>query len=104
VNTFSADGSRFVASCLKGEQPCFYDTASGKAVSVPGVHEGWMTVGSDSRGWLYFHDERKGAAPRKLFRLDPATGITSPIAELAPRNRANVLSILHVHVAASGEA
>ncbi|HSD29638.1 MAG TPA: hypothetical protein VLL75_20205, partial [Vicinamibacteria bacterium] len=104
MNTFSADGSRFVASCPKGEQPCFYDTTSGKAVPVPGAHEGWMPVGLDSRGRLYFHDERKGAAPRKLFRLDPATGIASPIAELAPRDRAGLLSVLHVHVAASGEA
>ena len=103
-NTFSADGSRFVSSCPEGEQPCFYDTVSGNPVPVPGAQKGWMTVGFDSRGRLYFHDEAKGVVPKKLIRLDPATGLASPIAELAPRDRAGVLRVLNVHVAASGEA
>jgi DNA-binding winged helix-turn-helix (wHTH) protein len=103
-NTFSADGSRFVTSCPDGEQPCFYDTVSGKAVPVPGAQKSWMTVGFDSRGRLYFHDEGKGATPMKLIRLDPASGLASPIAELAPRDQAGVLRVLNVHVAAGGEA
>ncbi len=103
-DTFSADGSRFVTSCPEGEQPCFYDTASGRATPVPGAQNGWMAVGFDSRGRLYFHDDAKGTAPRKLVRLDLASGLASPIAELAPRDRAGVLRVLNVHVAASGEA
>jgi eukaryotic-like serine/threonine-protein kinase len=103
-STFSADGSRFVTSCPDSERPCFYDTVSGKPVPVPGAQEGWMTAGFDSRGRLYFHDESKGAAPKKLIRLDPASGLSSLIAEIAPRDPAGVLRILNVHVAASGEA
>ena len=40
----------------------------------------------------------------KLIRLDPASGLASPIAELAPRDQAGVLRVLNVHVAAGGEA
>jgi hypothetical protein len=103
-NTFSPDGSRFVASCPEGERPCFYDTASGRAVPVPGARDGWMTVGFDARGRLYFHEQGKGAARRTLIRLDPASGLASEVAELAPRDPAGVLRVLNVHVAASGEA
>jgi DNA-binding winged helix-turn-helix (wHTH) protein len=103
-NSFSADGSRFVASCPAAERPCFFDAVSGAAVPVRGAQDGWMTVGIDARGRLYFHDEPKGAAPRRLIRLDPGSGVATPIAELAPRDRAGVLSILTVNVAASGEA
>jgi hypothetical protein len=103
-NSFSADGSRFVASCPAAERPCFFDAVSGEAVPVRGAQDGWMTVGVDARGRLYFHDEPKGAAAQRLIRLDPASGVASPIAELAPRDRAGLLRVLNVNVAASGEA
>jgi eukaryotic-like serine/threonine-protein kinase len=103
-NTFSADGSRFVASCPGAERPCLFDAVSGEAVPVRGAHDGWMTVGVDARGRLYFHDEPKGAAPQRLLRLDPASGVATPIGELAPRDRAGLLRVLNVNVAASGEA
>ncbi len=103
-NTFSPDGSRFVASCPAGERPCFFDTVSGEAVPVRGAQDGWMAVGVDARGRLYFRDEPKGAAPQRLIRLDPASGVATPIGELAPRDRAGVLHVLNVNVAASGEA
>jgi DNA-binding winged helix-turn-helix (wHTH) protein len=102
-NTFSPDGSRFVASCPEGDRPCFYDTVAGKPVPVPGVQKGWITVGFDTRGRLYFRD-RKSRVPETLLRLDPASGRVTPIAELAPADRAGVLAVLGVHVAASGEA
>jgi hypothetical protein len=63
-----------------------------------------MTVGFDARGRLYFHEQGKGAARRTLIRLDPASGLASEVAELAPRDPAGVLRVLNVHVAASGEA
>jgi DNA-binding winged helix-turn-helix (wHTH) protein len=103
-NTFSPDGSRFVTSCPEEDRPCFYDTVSGEARPVPGAKAGWWTVGFDSRGRLYFHEEAKGAAPKRLLRLDPASGAVSQVALLAPRDRAGVLRVLNVNVAASGDA
>jgi DNA-binding winged helix-turn-helix (wHTH) protein len=103
-NTFSADGSRFVASCPAGERPCFFDAASGAATPVRGAQDGWMTVGVDARGRLYFEDDPKVPAPHRLIRLDPASGVATPIGEIAPRDRAGLLTVLNVNVAASGEA
>jgi DNA-binding winged helix-turn-helix (wHTH) protein len=102
-NTFSPDGSRFVASCPEGFLPCFYDAVAGQPVPVPGVQKGWAMVGFDARGRLYFRDRTK-RVPERLFRLDPASGRATPIAELAPADRGGFVSVLGVHVAASGEA
>ena len=102
-NTFSPDGSRFVASCPAVEAPCFYDTVVGKPSPVPGVPKDWWAVGFDTRGRLYFlSDSHK--MPQTLFRLDPEKGRPAALAELAPRDRAGVLAIIRVRVAASGEA
>jgi hypothetical protein len=102
-NSFTPDGSRFVASCPEGGLPCFYDTAAGRPTPVPGVKKGWATVGFDARGRLYLRDRSK-RMPETLLRLDPATGRATPLAELAPRDRAGALAVLGVHVAAGGEA
>jgi DNA-binding winged helix-turn-helix (wHTH) protein len=102
-NTFSPDGSRFVASCPKGGQPCFYDAVAGNPVPVAGAQKGWMTIGFDARGRLYFRD-RTSWVPETLIRLNPVSGHAESIAELAPADRAGVLHVLGVHVAASGEA
>jgi hypothetical protein len=102
-NTFSPDGSRFVTSCPEGGLPCFYDTEAGRPVAVPGVMKGWLTIGFDARGRLYFRDRSK-RIPETLLRLDPATGRATPLAELAPPDRAGALAVLGVSVAANGEA
>jgi len=102
-NTFSPDGSRFVASCPDGSEPCFYDTVAGNPSPVPGVPKGMSVVGFDARGRLYLRGGSK-RMPETLFRLDPASGRTTALAELAPRDRAGALAVLGVHVAASGEA
>ena len=102
-STFSADGSRFVASCPESEKTCLYDTVAGRPVPIPAVQKGWSPVGFDARGRLYFRDRTK-RLPETLLRLDPATGHATPLAELAPRDRAGALAVLGVHVAASGEA
>ena len=102
-NTFSPDGSRFVAACPEGFLPCFYDAVAGKPVPVTGVQKEWAMVGFDARGRLYFRD-RTRRVPERLLRLDPVSGRAEPIAELAPADRAGVVSVLGVHVAASGEA
>jgi DNA-binding winged helix-turn-helix (wHTH) protein/WD40 repeat protein len=102
-NTFSPDGSRFVASCPQADAPCLYDTVAGNPVPVPGVQKGWWVVGFDGRGRLYFRD-RTRRMPETLFRLDPATGRSVALGPLAPRDRAGALAILGVHVAANGDA
>jgi hypothetical protein len=102
-NTFAPDGSRFVASCPEGGPSCLYDAATGNPTPVPGVEKGLATVGFDARGRLYLRDRSK-RIPETLLRLDPATGRTTPVAELAPRDRAGATGVLGVHVAASGEA
>jgi eukaryotic-like serine/threonine-protein kinase len=102
-NTFSPDGSRFVASCPDGSGPCFYDTVAGNPTPVPGVAKGLWVVGFDARGRLYLRGGPK-RIPETLYRLDPASGRSTALAELAPRDRAGALAVLGVHVAASGEA
>jgi hypothetical protein len=102
-NSFSPDGSRFVSSCPEGGHPCVYDTAAGRPVPVPGVQKGWMAIGFDTRGRLYFRDRSK-RIPETLLRLDPATGRATPLGDLAPRDRAGALAVMGVHVAASADA
>jgi hypothetical protein len=102
-NTFSPDGARFVTSCPKEDMPCLYDTATGNPVPVHGVQKGWWAVGWDARGRLYFRDRSK-RLPETLWRVDPATGRATSVAEIAPRDRAGVLAVMGVLVAADGEA
>jgi DNA-binding winged helix-turn-helix (wHTH) protein len=103
-NTFSADGSRFVASCPEGNDgSCFYDTLAGKPVPVPGAQKEWVAIGIDKRGRLYYRDRAKNP-PESLLRLEPVTGRVTKLAELAPRDRAGVFSVLDANIAADGEA
>ena len=106
-NTFSPDGSRFVASCPEGVGyggSCFYDTAAGQA------HAGARRAEAVDR------DRRRRAGPpllpRPRDRTRPSrccgsirsTGKATTLAELAPRDRAGVFGVLDVNVAADGEA
>jgi hypothetical protein len=102
-NTFSPDGSRFVSSCPDASRSCLYDTVGGNPLPIRGVEKGWWTVGFDTLGRLYLRDRSK-AVPETLIRLDPASGRATSIADLAPRDRAGVLAILGVCVAANGDA
>ena len=102
-NTFSPDGQRFVTSCPEEDLPCLYDTDTGNAVPVRGAQKGWWPVGWDTGGRLYFRDRSK-RLPETLWRLDPVTGRASSLAQLVPRDRAGVLAVMGVLVAADGEA
>ena len=102
-NTFSPDGGHFVTSCPKEGEPCLYDTATGNPAPLRGVQKGWWPVGWDARGRLYFRDRSK-RLPETLWRVDPATGRATFLAELAPRDRAGVLAVMGVLVANGGEA
>ena len=104
ANTFSPDGSRFVASCPEGTSgSCFYDTLAGRPVPVPGTQKEWSAVGIDAKGRLYFRDKEAGK-PELLLRLEPKSGRVVTLAELAPRDRAGVFAVLDVNVAADGES
>ncbi len=102
-NTFSQDGSRFVASCPDRDVVCFYDAVAGRPVPVPGAQKGWVAVGIDTRGRHYYRNRTAGQ-PETLLRLDPASGRVTTLAELAPRDRAGAFGVLGVSVAANGEA
>jgi len=102
-NTFSPDGARFVTSCPEKKLPCLYDAAGGNPVPVRGAQEGWWAVGWDAAGRLYFRDRSK-RLPETLWRVDPATGRATSVAQLVPRDRAGVLAVVSVLVAADGEA
>jgi DNA-binding winged helix-turn-helix (wHTH) protein len=103
LNTFSADGSRFVCACPDGQKPCVFETDTGRSTPLAGVPKGWGVVGYDAQGRLYLRD-RTRRMPETLHRLDPATGRTTLVAELAPRDRAGALAVLGIQVAAGGEA
>jgi len=104
ANTFSADGSRFMASCPEGQYgSCYYDTVAGRPTPVPGTQKEWSAVGTDAQGRLYFRDKEAGK-PELLLRLEPKNGRVTTLAELAPRDRAGVFAVLDVNVAADGEA
>ena len=105
VNTFSQDGSRFVAPCPESSYgSCFYDTLAGKPVPVPGAQKSWFAVGADTKARLYYRGEESDG-PASLLRLDPRTGKVTKLAELAPNgDRAGFFGLLGVKVAADGEA
>jgi DNA-binding winged helix-turn-helix (wHTH) protein len=102
-NTFSPDGSRFVAACPEGGLACSYDSVAGKPTPVAGVQKGWVPVAADLRGRLYFREGARDTAMR-LVRLEPASGRVTPLGEVFPHDPAGVAGVLDVAVAANGEA
>jgi dipeptidyl aminopeptidase/acylaminoacyl peptidase len=102
-SSFSPDGSRFVSSCPEGGKPCLYDTAAGNPVPVPGAKMEWSACGWDARGNIYFRDTAK-MFPQTLWRVDPASGRATHVADLMPQDRAGLLYILDVHVSRDGGA
>src|SRR5574341_105706 len=102
-NTFSSDGKHFVAACPDGSASCRYDTVAGQPTPIPGTQKGWLAVGIDTRGRLYYREGKPGQCDR-LLRLDPATGHATPLAELVPRDRAGAFGVVDVTGATSGEA
>jgi DNA-binding winged helix-turn-helix (wHTH) protein len=102
-NTFSPDGGRFVTSCPKEPLPCIYDTLAGNPVPVRGAKKGWWPVAWDAHGRLYFTEKTRRPS-ETLWRVDPATGRATSVAELTPRDRAGVLAVMTVLVDADGEA
>ncbi len=104
-NTFSPDGSRLVQSCPKavGAGPCLFPLDGAAPVPVRGAKPEWVAIAWDGLGRLYLRD-RSSDGPETLWRLDPASGKASVVAELAPRDRAGVVGISNVVVAPRGDA
>jgi WD40 repeat protein len=102
-STFSSDGSSVVASCPDGEASCRYDATTGASTPIAGTQKGWTPVGTDTRGRLYFRVREVGQVDR-LLRLERAGGPATPLADLAPRDRAGAFGVLDVTVASSGDA
>ena len=103
-STFSSDGSSVVASCPDGAAPAA--TTPRRAQPTPDRRHrrrAGRAVGTDTRGRLYYRDREVGQVDR-LLRLEPAGGPATPLAELAPRDRAGAFGVLDVTVAANGEA
>jgi len=102
---FSVDGTRVAQSCPKsiGPGPCIYPVDGGTPVPVRGAKPEWYPVGWDERGRLYLRDGSM-RVPEVLWRLDPATGHATSIAELSPRDRAGVIGIGRVVVSNRGDA
>jgi DNA-binding winged helix-turn-helix (wHTH) protein len=102
VNTFSPDGTRFLASCPDtGAGTCVYRVDGGTPQPVKGAQPSWRPTGWDDRGRLYFRDRAKHM-PETLWRLDPASGRSSALVELVPRDRAGAQAVLGVVVSRDG--
>ena len=101
-STFSSDGSHFIAPCTEGGSSCRYDTALGQPTPVAGSEKGWVALGTDSRGRIFYRVWKSGS-PNRLVRLDPATGRATQLAELVPRDRAGAFGVRDVAVTANGE-
>ncbi len=102
-NTFSPDGSRFVARCPEAKSHCVYPTAGGEPRPLANADPEWGPVAWDREGRVFFRDRRK-RIPEVLWRVDVETGQRERVAEIGPRDRSGVLGLSRLAVAQSGEA
>ena len=98
-DTFSPDGSLFVAGCPAPDRhPCLYEVAGGSPRRIPGAETGWEAVGWDRQGRIFFRDRPGVGVPVSLHRLDPATGSGEVITQLSPRDPAGVFSVYRAFI------
>jgi hypothetical protein len=102
-NTFSPDGTRFVARCADSKEHCVYDTASGSAEPLERAAAEWVPVAWDQEDRVFFRDRSK-MIPEVLWRVDMASGEPERVAEIGPRDRSGILGLTRLTVAQSGEA
>jgi dipeptidyl aminopeptidase/acylaminoacyl peptidase len=103
-NSFSPDGSRFVARCPDEEGPhCVYETETGRSELLASSRPGWRPAAWDDHDRIYFRDREK-VVPEVLWRVGLADGSVERVTEIAPRDRAGVRGLTRVLVARSGEA
>jgi DNA-binding winged helix-turn-helix (wHTH) protein len=102
-NTFSPDGSRFLARCAGDEGFCIYPTEGGEPRPLTGAEPGWTPAAWDTKDRVWFRDLRK-RIPERLWRVDLATGTPELVSEVVPADRAGVLFLTRLLVARSGDA
>jgi hypothetical protein len=102
-NTFSPDGTRFVARCADRRTHCVHAVEGGEPQPLEGAEERWRPVSWDEHDRVYFREIHHGL-PEVLWRVDVATGQPERVAELAPSSKAGVLGLSRVQVSRSGEA
>jgi DNA-binding winged helix-turn-helix (wHTH) protein len=103
VNTFSPDGTRFLASCKEMDGVCVYRVDGGAPVALRGVERQWRPIAWDARDRLYFRDPMR-RVPGRLWRLDLAGGRAQLVADLAPEDLAGAQAIMGAVVSHDGEA
>jgi DNA-binding winged helix-turn-helix (wHTH) protein len=102
-NTFSPDGTRFVARCPGEKGFCIYSVEGGEPRALAGAETGWLPLSWDRHDRVYFR-EGHHRPPEVLWRVDVATGQPERVAEIAPTSKAGVLGLSRVQVSQSGEA
>jgi DNA-binding winged helix-turn-helix (wHTH) protein/sugar lactone lactonase YvrE len=102
-NTFSPDGTRFVARCADSKKHCVYETAGGRAEPLEQAEAEWVPVAWDQEDRVFFRDRSK-MIPEVLWRVDVASGEPQRVAEITPRDRSGILGLTRLTVAQSGEA
>jgi hypothetical protein len=80
------------------ERSCLYDVEGGTPRPVPGAEPGWIPIGWDQEGWIFFRDPSPISRPVKLRRLDPHTGATEEVAGLGPRDTAGYFTVFRAFV------
>jgi DNA-binding winged helix-turn-helix (wHTH) protein len=93
MNTFSPDGTRFLARCPSGDVPCVFRVDGGAPVPVKGALATWWPIGWDERGRLYFVESAK-YGNETLKRVDPTAARVEALSALSPRDRAGVQGLL----------
>jgi len=116
---FHPGGERYVRGCSKDKaaekekgsccfeaRPCVVDLRAGTTALVRGAEPLWIPVGWDAKDRLYFRfrDGSAGQPGERLYRVDLATGRAERLDELAPRDRAGVMGLSQILVAANAEA
>lgn len=101
MNTFSPDGTRFLASCKEMDAACVYRVDGGATLALRGVEPQWRPIAWDARDRLYFRD-RAYRVPERLWRLPAAGGRAELVAEVAPADLAGAQGILGTVISHDG--
>jgi DNA-binding winged helix-turn-helix (wHTH) protein len=99
TNTVSPDGSALAAPC--GDRWCLYPLAGGDPQPIAGT-EGRLVIGWGDGDVLYVRDPER--LPARLFRVHVPSGRVEPWRELAPADRAGVVSVHQVAITPDGRA
>ncbi|MCG6924682.1 MAG: winged helix-turn-helix domain-containing protein [Acidobacteria bacterium] len=104
-NTFSPDGTVFVAGCPPPDRnPCLYPVAGGSPRRIPGAGASWTAIGWDRQGRVFFRDRPGLGRTVNLHRLDPGTGSGEVITPLTPPDPTGIFSLYRAFVTPDASA